>query len=155
MDARRITQAWLQLAGNAAKYATPGTPVVMASEVIEARTRSWLALSVSDSGPGIPTEARARIFERFTRLESTRGAEGSGLGLAIVSAIAETHGGSVALADGPAGGSNFIIRIPLTSEPPAETEEPQQSRMGRRGTVSVKRQGTAGLTCRSRKKGDT
>jgi two-component system, OmpR family, sensor kinase len=151
MDARRITQAWLQLAGNAAKYATPGTPVVIASEVIEARARSWLSLSVSDSGPGIPTEARARIFERFARLESTRGAEGSGLGLAIVSAIAETHGGSVTLTDGPSGGSNFTIRIPLTGELQAETDEPQRSRAERPSTVSGERRSRKS---RSRKKGE-
>jgi two-component system OmpR family sensor kinase len=115
IDAGHITQAWLQLADNAVKYSTPGEPIVIASEVSETATGIWLNLSVRDDGPGIPPEARERIFERFSRLESSKGTEGTGLGLSIVSAIAEAHGGTVVLS-GPAGqGSTFTIRIPLVN----------------------------------------
>jgi two-component system OmpR family sensor kinase len=127
IDAGHITQAWLQLADNAVKYSTSGEPIVIASEVSEAATGSWLNLSVSDGGPGIPPEARERIFERFNRLESSKGTEGTGLGLSIVSAIAEAHGGTVALS-GPAGqGSTFTIRIPLVNaaQPSKEHEDSQ------------------------------
>lgn len=113
IDAGRITQAWLQLADNAVKYSTPGAQIVVRSELLETRTDVWLDLSVRDSGPGIPPHAQQRIFERFGRLESSRGAEGSGLGLSIVSAIAEAHGGSVLLDSAPGKGSTFTIRIPL------------------------------------------
>ncbi|MHB1171377.1 MAG: sensor histidine kinase [Lacisediminihabitans sp.] len=117
MDARRITQAWLQLADNAVKYSTAGAPIVMASETAISPLGNWLHLSVHDAGPGIPEDAQRRVFERFGRLESSRGAEGSGLGLAIVSAIAEAHGGSVLLSSSPGEGSTFTIQIPLRGEP--------------------------------------
>jgi len=70
-------------------------------------------LSVRDGGPGIPPESRERIFDRFNRLESSRGTEGTGLGLSIVSAIADAHGGTVLLSGAPGQGSTFTIRIPL------------------------------------------
>ena len=123
VDASRITQAWLQLADNAAKYATPGTPIVIGAAVSNTGTGPWLALSVGDSGPGIPREAQESIFERFGRLESSRGVQGSGLGLSIVSAITEAHGGKVLLASAPGEGSTFTIWIPLVAalEPAAGT----------------------------------
>ena len=97
------------------KYSTPGEPIVITSEVSETATGIWLNLSVRDDGPGIPPEARERIFERFSRLETSKGTEGTGLGLSIVSTIAEAHGGTVVLS-GPAGqGSTFTIRIPLVN----------------------------------------
>jgi len=115
IDAGHITQAWLQLADNAVKYSTPGEPIAIASEVCETATGGWLNLSVRDGGPGIPPEARERIFERFSRLESSKGTEGTGLGLSIVSAIAQAHGGTVALSGPPRPGSTFTIRIPLVN----------------------------------------
>lgn len=117
IDSRRITQAWLQLADNAVKYSTPGTPITITGAVAQTPAGSWLNLSVRDSGPGIAHEAQARIFERFRRLESSRGTFGSGLGLSIVSAIAEAHGGSVLLTSAPGTGSTFTISIPLVAEP--------------------------------------
>src|SRR5512140_700858 len=61
---------------------------------------------VDDEGPGIATADRARVFEPFVRLESSRNVEtgGTGLGLTLVKAIAEGHGGKVVLEDSPAGG---------------------------------------------------
>jgi len=113
VDAGHITQALLQLADNAVKYSTPGTPIVITAEMSQAGAPRSLDLSVRDSGPGIPPDEQARIFERFSRLESSRGTEGTGLGLSIVSAIAEAHGGTLLLSDAPGHGSTFTIRIPL------------------------------------------
>ena len=113
IDARHITEAWLQLADNAVKYSTPGGPIVIVSEASENGTGAWLNLSVRDSGPGIPPDDQERIFERFSRLESSMATEGSGLGLSIVSAIAEAHGGTVLLSGGLGEGSTFTIRVPL------------------------------------------
>lgn len=115
-DARRITQAWLQLAENAAKHSTPGTAIVIGSEIVDAGSRVWLDFYVRDSGPGIPEDARELVFKRFHRLESTRATEGSGLGLSIVAAIAEAHGGRVMLSTAPEGGAHFTIRIPQFTE---------------------------------------
>jgi len=124
IDSGHITQAWLQLADNAVKYSTPGAPIVIAAAVTQSGTSRWLNLSVRDSGPGIPPDAQARIFERFSRLESSRGTQGTGLGLSIVSAIAQAHGGSVQLSDVPGQGSAFTIRIPLVTEvQPSQQDE--------------------------------
>lgn len=113
MDEGRITQAWLQLADNAVKYSTKGAPIVIGSGIVaHSGGASWLHLWVRDDGPGIPAHAHARIFERFGRLESSRGAEGSGLGLAIVWAIAEAHGGTVGLSSESGHGSTFTIQLP-------------------------------------------
>ena len=112
LDSGRITQAWLQLAGNAAKYATKGTTIALGSRREMTRTGEWLLLSVRDTGPGIPLAAQNTIFERFQRLETSRGSEGSGLGLSIVAAIADAHGGTVTLASAEGDGSLFTIRIP-------------------------------------------
>ncbi|HUQ29220.1 MAG TPA: sensor histidine kinase N-terminal domain-containing protein [Usitatibacter sp.] len=69
-------------------------------------------LEVSDDGAGIPREARERVFERFSRLDS-QSTEGSGLGLAIVSEIAQRHGAAIELADGPGGrGTRVAISFP-------------------------------------------
>jgi signal transduction histidine kinase len=68
-------------------------------------------LTVSDDGPGIPEEARARIFEPgYTTKPSGKG---SGMGLAIVRRIVMLHGGSIEAAAGAAGGSVFSMRFPL------------------------------------------
>jgi signal transduction histidine kinase len=113
IDARRITQAWLQLAENAVKYSAAGLPIAIGSDLSPARTGDMLQIWVQDGGPGIPLEDQARIFERFGRLESSRRADGSGLGLSIVTAIAQAHGGDVDLVSRPETGSTFTIRIPI------------------------------------------
>ncbi|TAJ47047.1 MAG: HAMP domain-containing histidine kinase [Herbiconiux sp.] len=72
-----------------------------------------LRLWVRDFGPGVPPDARVRVFERFQRgPEHGRGSGGSGLGLAIVSSIAEAHGGRVELEAPVDGGALFRIVIP-------------------------------------------
>jgi signal transduction histidine kinase len=74
-------------------------------------------LTVADDGPGVPTGDRARIFERFTRLDDarTRSAGGAGLGLAIVRDVAVAHGGSVEVADS-ARGATFVARLPVVGD---------------------------------------
>jgi two-component system OmpR family sensor kinase len=111
LDPARITQAWLQLADNAAKYSPEGTEIVLGSRAVDDDVEFW----VLDSGPGIPPESWARIFERFGRVDTGRGIRGSGLGLPIVAAIAEGHGGRVTLASSSAG-SRFGILVPAGRE---------------------------------------
>jgi two-component system OmpR family sensor kinase len=111
LDPARITQAWLQLADNAAKYSPEGTEIVLGSRAIDDYVEFW----VQDSGPGIPPESWTRIFERFGRVDTGRGIRGSGLGLPIVAAIADGHGGRVTLASSSAG-SRFGILIPASRE---------------------------------------
>ena len=71
-------------------------------------------LLVDDDGPGIPEADRARVFERFTRLSSSRSRDGggAGLGLALVRRIAEQHGGMVRADRSPQGGARLEVRFP-------------------------------------------
>ncbi len=73
-----------------------------------------VALRVWDTGPGIPAEERARVFERFYRGAGAQaaGLPGSGLGLAIVQAIAEAHGANVTLGDREGGGLEVTVAFP-------------------------------------------
>ncbi len=116
----RITQAWLQLADNAAKYSAVDSLIRVGSTAYAGSVEFW----VSDEGPGIPEGAERRIFERFGRADTGRGIGGSGLGLPIVAAIARAHGGYVSLETSP-DGSRFGIVIPSVDAgaappPPAE-----------------------------------
>ncbi|MFP7832998.1 ATP-binding protein [Marisediminicola sp. LYQ134] len=107
IDPARITQAWLQLVDNAAKYSPAGSMIELGSSELDGAVEFW----VRDAGPGIPADARERIFERFGRVDAGRGIRGSGLGLAIVTAIAAAHGGRVSLETGEHG-SRFGIVVP-------------------------------------------
>jgi signal transduction histidine kinase len=112
LDSARITQAWLQLADNAAKYSPDGSPISLGSRVVDdVALEFWVA----DQGPGIPKDMEDRIFERFGRVGAKRGVQGSGLGLPIVAAIAKAHGGRVTLHSSPVG-SRFGIEIPLVQQ---------------------------------------
>jgi signal transduction histidine kinase len=73
-----------------------------------------LLIRVRDRGPGIPEEELERVFEPFYRLESSRNRDsgGTGLGLSIARDIAQSHGGSLLLANRPAGGLEATLRLP-------------------------------------------
>jgi two-component system, OmpR family, sensor kinase len=106
LDRRLITQAWLQLADNAAKYAPAGSPIELGSRLAGGAAELW----VRDHGPGVPAGQETRVFERFARASS--GPErGSGLGLAIVARIARAHGGT-ARVESPGDGARFVLSIP-------------------------------------------
>ena len=95
------------LVHNAARY---GARTVTVATRADAKAST---LEVIDDGPGIPREARERVFERFSRLDA-QSTQGSGLGLAIVNEIAQRHRASVQLADGPGGhGTRVSIAFPL------------------------------------------
>lgn len=86
---------------------------------ISVKSRSGVAvMSVEDDGPGIARADRAKVFDRFYRLDEARSADagGSGLGLAIVNELAARHAGTVSIEDG-ARGARFVVRIPLFDSP--------------------------------------
>jgi signal transduction histidine kinase len=76
-------------------------------------------LPVADDGPGIPAEARERVFQRFTRLDESRARDegGAGLGLAIAREIVAAHGGRIGIED-RAIGACFVARLPLLGPTP-------------------------------------
>ena len=93
---------------NAIQYSNEGTSVDV--RVLEEGTHG--VLEVSDTGPGIPDEAKQKVFDRFHRMPDAKG-PGTGLGLSIVQRIAELHHGEVSLRDPESGpGLRVIVRIP-------------------------------------------
>ena len=95
------------LVENAIRHTPPGTKVE-----ITARAEDGEALlTVTDDGPGIAPEQRAKIFERFVRRSGESGGS-TGLGLAIVQTVADAHRGSVTVEDAKPG-SIFLVRLPL------------------------------------------
>ena len=81
-------------------------------------------ITIADDGPGIPAQDRARIFERFVRLDPTRtrSSGGSGLGLSIVEQIMRSHHGTVAVGDAANGGAVFTLTLPLAQQDSAGTD---------------------------------
>jgi signal transduction histidine kinase len=75
------------------------------------------SLEVADGGIGIPADEQEQLFERFFRSSNARRAavQGTGLGLVIVRAIAEAHGGSVAVTSLEGEGTTFRVELPLTA----------------------------------------
>ncbi|WP_373305443.1 ATP-binding protein [Streptomyces roseolus] len=71
-------------------------------------------MTVRDDGPGIPPTDRARVFDRFTRLDEARARStgGAGLGLPIVRGLAASHGGTLAAEEPPGAGPLLVARFP-------------------------------------------
>lgn len=98
-DRQLIAQALVNLLDNAQKHTQPGTRI----SVGLARDDNGISLAVADNGPGVPASDRARITQRFIRLEAARSTAGNGLGLALVAAIAKLHGASLTFRDNQPG----------------------------------------------------
>jgi signal transduction histidine kinase len=98
-DAALIQQAVANLVDNAVKFSPENGAVALSAE----RDGRRIRMTVSDQGPGIPEEDRARATERFYRGDTARGTPGSGLGLALVQAVAYLHGGVLRLEDARPG----------------------------------------------------
>ena len=94
-----ISQALANLVDNAIKYTPAGGTVTVALE----NHAAGPALVVADDGPGIPPEDRARVTERFVRLESSRNSPGTGLGLSLVAAVARMHEAELTFEDNHPG----------------------------------------------------
>jgi signal transduction histidine kinase len=92
-DPAFLQRAVDNLLGNALKFTPEGGRVSIGLE----EDGEWVRIWVRDSGPGIPDSELRYIFDRFYRGPNSAGTEGSGLGLAIVQAVAEAHGGHVAV----------------------------------------------------------
>jgi len=102
-----ISQALANLVDNAIKYTPAGGHISVWPSV----TPQGVDLIVADTGPGIPASERARVVERFVRLEASRNSPGTGLGLSLVAAVARLHNARLILEDnGP--GLRATIRFP-------------------------------------------
>jgi signal transduction histidine kinase/ActR/RegA family two-component response regulator len=111
-DKARLVQIIGNILHNAAKFTDPGGRISLSVR----REGSSAAISVKDTGIGIPAEQVSKIFELFTQFHAKTGdyQGGLGIGLALVRRLTEMHGGTVAArSDGPGRGTELTIRLPL------------------------------------------
>ena len=132
-DSLRLRQALTNLAGNAVKFTERGGVGVSVKRAADGR----VLFKVTDTGPGVPPDRRAAIFEDFEQGDGSRArhAEGAGLGLAISKRIVALMGGELALEDGPGGGSIFSFAIPLPACADAPPEAAPVTLKGRRALI--------------------
>jgi two-component system OmpR family sensor kinase len=116
-DADALRTLLRNLVDNAVRYSPPGGRVDVSVAAPVVSSASGARLTVTDDGPGIAPAERSRVLDRFYRRPGTE-PPGSGLGLAIVKAIADAHGATVALADGP-GGKGLAVTVSFPPTAPA------------------------------------
>ncbi|MEA2639608.1 MAG: hypothetical protein QOF51_1002 [Chloroflexota bacterium] len=115
-DPLRVEQVLVNLLTNAVKYSPKGGTIRV--EVPEPGPGAGeVEIAVTDEGQGIPPEHREQIFERFFQIVTNDRETGLGLGLYISRQIAEAHGGSLHVEEPPAGGSRFVLRLPVGAPP--------------------------------------
>jgi GAF domain-containing protein len=109
-DEQRLMQVLLNLVGNAIKFTDTGEVRIAATAV-----DGHFAVSVTDTGPGIPDDHQARIFEQFHQVDSsnTKAKGGTGLGLAIAKQIVEMHGGRIWVKSTLGKGATFQMDLPI------------------------------------------
>src|SRR5690242_15195874 len=112
-DEQRLTQVLLNLVGNAIKFTDTGEVRIVAKAA-----DNLFAVSVVDTGPGIPEQERTRIFEQFHQVDAanTKAKGGTGLGLSIAKQIVEMHGGSIWVESMLGQGSTFHMELPVRAE---------------------------------------
>ena len=147
-DRELLTQMIANVIENAMKHSPTGASIGL----VTSQSPGTIAVAVSDSGPGIPAEERAHVFQRFYRLERSRSTPGSGLGLSLVEAIAALHQTDIELIDnGPGLRVTLRFRAPvqraLAGGPLAQPQTREASAVGNGAPVvgrrAVQRRGGA------------
>ena len=115
-DASRVRQIVANLVSNAVKY-TPSDGHIKVAVCVSQNERApgpgdWIAIDVSDDGPGIPADKQPTLFTEFTRFDPNA-AEGAGIGLAISQRLAVALGGSITVQSDVGAGSTFTLWLPL------------------------------------------
>ncbi|MFJ2487808.1 DUF4118 domain-containing protein [Pseudomonas sp. NPDC087639] len=120
VHAALIEQALVNVLENAARF----SPAHGRLELSAGANDEEIFFSVSDEGPGIPEDERAKIFDMFyTAARGDRGGQGTGLGLAICQGMVGAHGGRISVADGIDGrGTCITLHLPLQAQPGMDDE---------------------------------
>lgn len=121
IDMAQIHRVLVNLLDNALRHTPYGGKVLIEAERLQ--DADAVCVSVSDSGPGIPVEARAAVFEKFSQLDKSavRGHKGSGLGLTFCKLVVEAHGGEIWVDDAALGGAAFRFTLPLADNRSRQT----------------------------------
>lgn len=120
-DRTRLSQAFMNLLNNAAKYTDSKGRIRLSARV----QRDKVVVSITDSGIGIPAEHLESVFEMFSQVETalSRSRGGLGIGLALTQQLVQMHGGTVtARSAGTGQGSEFTVELPLAAEQPPPPE---------------------------------
>jgi signal transduction histidine kinase len=114
VDANRFLQVMANLLSNAAKFSPRGATV----EISTVRADSYVRVCVRDAGPGIPTEFRQHIFQKFSQADGSdaRSKPGTGLGLAITRALIERMNGTIDFESEPGRGALFFFDLPVVDD---------------------------------------
>jgi PAS domain S-box-containing protein len=110
VDADMIKRVITNLLENAVKFTPSDGKILVGAQVERDSVQVW----VQDNGPGIPTDRRDQIFQKFTRLQSSGGPKGFGLGLAYCRLAIEGHDGKIWIDDQQSTGTRFVFSIPIT-----------------------------------------
>jgi signal transduction histidine kinase len=131
-DSRRVDQILVNLLSNAVKYTPDTGSVTLAARREEGA--GWVAISVADTGIGIPVDLLPNLFDRFVRAEWVERTQviGSGLGLSIAKGLVEAHGGEIWVESEEGCGSTFTFTLPV-AEPISEDVTGQAPPKARRG----------------------
>jgi len=113
-DATRLTQVFVNLLTNSAKFTEPNGKIWISAAV----EGEWISVRIRDNGPGISAELRPRLFSIFEQGRTTldRSGGGLGIGLALVKSFVQLHDGQVSVeSEGTGRGAEFTVRLPLIS----------------------------------------
>jgi signal transduction histidine kinase len=116
-DAAQIRQVVWNLVRNAIQASSAGDEV----RVCVSKDAAGAVLEISDSGPGIPDEARDRLFDAFFTTRS----HGMGIGLAVVKRIVDDHGFTIEVDSSPGAGATFRVKMPVEQVAVSETSRPE------------------------------
>jgi PAS domain S-box-containing protein len=112
INGEMIRRVIINLIENSIKYTPSGGRIDVGAQPAGDSVHVW----VQDTGPGIPEEKRASIFDKYTRLHGSNGPKGYGLGLAYCQLAVEGHGGRIWVENIPQGGSQFSFTMPIASQ---------------------------------------
>jgi heavy metal sensor kinase len=117
-DRLYVRQAVVNILHNAVKFTPSGGSITAR---VQCKSNFEVELSITDSGPGIPAEHAAKVFERFYRVDESRTGEdmGAGLGLSIAKWAVQANGGEIGITSPPRTGSTFWMRLPAVGCTPA------------------------------------
>ena len=111
VDRSMVARVLVNLIGNAVKFTPPGGAITVRAR---AEAPGWIAVTVADTGEGIPAEYQSHIFEKFGQVASRQGGRSmsTGLGLTFCKLAVEAHGGQIGVESRPGEGARFTFTLP-------------------------------------------